>query len=145
MKTMVIRNAMEEDYESVFHLLVQLFPGLSLVREEQRYAFQNTLNAANEYGLCAVNGDEIVGYCVYTTMNSYLYCGFVFYITVLVVDKKYRRQGIGRALIESVKQIAVEKGIKAIELDSGFHRTEAHLFYENLGFEKECYFFSRGI
>ena len=142
---MVVRNVIEEDYESIFNLLTQLFPGLSLVQEKQKQAFQNTLNAENEYGFCAVNGDKIVGYCVSTTINNYLYCGFVFYITVLIVDIKHRRQGIGRALIESIKQLAVEKGIKAIELDSGFHRTEAHAFYESLGFEKECYFFQQAV
>ncbi len=33
------------------------------------------------------------------------------------------------------------RGLKRVELDSGFPREKAHAFYERLGFEKRAYLF----
>jgi GNAT superfamily N-acetyltransferase len=42
--------------------------------------------------------------------------------------------GIGKLLIEKAKQWAKEKGNDKIGLPCNVKRTEAHLFYEHLGF-----------
>jgi hypothetical protein len=34
---------------------------------------------------------------------------------------------------------------KRLELDSAFHRTNAHAFYDKLGFEKRAYLFTKEI
>ena len=139
---MEIRFVDEGDFNEVFRLLQQLWPGLKLDKEKQIISFKNTFADSREFGICAMSGNKMCGYCVVTTMNNYLHNGYTYYITIMIVDAEYRRKGVGKALIEEVKRLAVMNGIKTIDLDSGFHREEAHRFYESLGFEKECIFFS---
>jgi GNAT superfamily N-acetyltransferase len=55
-------------------------------------------------------------------------------IAGLVVDRDYRRQGIGRLLIEAAEAWARERGCSLIRLWSSVARSDAHRFYERLGY-----------
>lgn len=55
-------------------------------------------------------------------------------ITVLVVDHRHRRRGIGRALIARAEREASAAGCEIIELTSALDNTEGHAFYRSLGF-----------
>ena len=55
-------------------------------------------------------------------------------INGLVIDENHRGMGIGKLLINNVKQWAKEKGNDKIGLHCNVKRTEAHLFYQHLGF-----------
>jgi GNAT superfamily N-acetyltransferase len=55
-------------------------------------------------------------------------------ITALVVAEDARGTGAGRALLERVEDAARRQGCAQLELTSGDHRRDAHVFYERLGF-----------
>jgi GNAT superfamily N-acetyltransferase len=55
-------------------------------------------------------------------------------INGLVIDENHRGMGIGKLLIDNVKQWAKENGNNKIALHCNVKRTEAHLFYQHLGF-----------
>ena len=55
-------------------------------------------------------------------------------INGLVIDEHHRGMGIGKELIDKVKKWAKEKGDDKIGLHCNVKRTEAHLFYQHLGF-----------
>ena len=55
-------------------------------------------------------------------------------INGLVIDEHHRGMGIGKLLIDKVKHWAKEKGNDKIGLHCNVKRTEAHLFYQHLGF-----------
>lgn len=55
-------------------------------------------------------------------------------INGLVIEQDHRGMGIGKLLIDKVKQWAREKNNNKIGLRCNVKRTEAHLFYEHLGF-----------
>jgi len=55
-------------------------------------------------------------------------------INGLVIDQDHRGMGIGKLLVDKVKQWAREKNNSKIGLHCNVKRTEAHLFYEHLGF-----------
>jgi GNAT superfamily N-acetyltransferase len=57
-------------------------------------------------------------------------------INGLVIDENYRGKGIGKLLVEKVKHWAKEKGNDKLTLHCNIKRTEAHLFYEHLGFKE---------
>jgi GNAT superfamily N-acetyltransferase len=48
-------------------------------------------------------------------------------------------------LINEAIKDAKGKGLKRLELDSGFHREKAHEFYLKLGFEKRAFLFSHPL
>jgi GNAT superfamily N-acetyltransferase len=47
--------------------------------------------------------------------------------------------------LQQLLSLAKQKGCRVIELDSAFHREEAHRFYEHLGFEKRAYLFTKTL
>ena len=55
-------------------------------------------------------------------------------INGLVIDQDHRGMGIGKLLIDKVKQWARKKDNTKLGLHCNVKRTEAHLFYEHLGF-----------
>jgi GNAT superfamily N-acetyltransferase len=56
-------------------------------------------------------------------------------LTALAVSAGARGSGIGRALVEAVTEDARSRGCDRLEVTSGEHRSEAHRFYEHIGFE----------
>ncbi|QSJ17369.1 GNAT family N-acetyltransferase [Nostoc sp. UHCC 0702] len=52
----------------------------------------------------------------------------------LVVDKDYRRSGIGRILMQQIEQWADQAGCEGVLLRTNIKRQEAHLFYEKIGY-----------
>ena len=87
-------------------------------------------DAGNYHGLC---------------LGSYFY---IFWITVcsgggasLITNKEDRGKGYGKFLLDYVKEKSKEKDCKALILDSGLPRVEAHGIYEHYGFAKNCYGF----
>lgn len=60
----------------------------------------------------------------------------------VVVDAAWRRQGVGRALMEDAVQRAREAGCYKLVLASNKALREAHAFYESLGFAMQGVAFS---
>jgi predicted N-acetyltransferase YhbS len=56
----------------------------------------------------------------------------------MIVDSRYRRQGIGRLLLEHALNSAREAGCYKVQLLSNKKRTEAHIFYRASGFEESA-------
>jgi ribosomal protein S18 acetylase RimI-like enzyme len=54
----------------------------------------------------------------------------------VAVAASYRRRGVGRALMAEVERRAIEAGCYKIMLMSALHRTGAHRFYEDIGYER---------
>ena len=52
----------------------------------------------------------------------------------LVADPAMRRQGIGRALMQQAELWGRERGLQVVSLRSNVKRTDAHRFYEQLGY-----------
>ena len=65
----------------------------------------------------------------------------------LVVDAAQRRQGIGSALMQRAEDWAGEHGFPEVRLRSGLHRTEAHEFYQSIGYTltKTSHMFRKAI
>ena len=61
--------------------------------------------------------------------NSYVEIGG------LVVDADTRGQGVGKALVMAAEKWAIEHGYDDIRVRSQTKRTDAHAFYQHLGYE----------
>ena len=57
------------------------------------------------------------------------------WIMALSVAERFRRRGIGRALLSRVEQWCADAGLRDIRVHSGEQRRDAHAFYQACGFE----------
>jgi GNAT superfamily N-acetyltransferase len=60
----------------------------------------------------------------------------VAWLTVLVVDERFRGRGVGRQLVAEAEAWARKIGAPRLSLTSAVHRKEAHQFYVNLGYQQ---------
>ena len=140
-----IRKATENDFEKVYPLFEQLWPNKELDKNALRVVFNRGVNSTTDELLCLDNSKELIGFCAYAFVNNLWQAGTIAYMYAMVVDEKYRGKGYGTMLIQESIKDSREKGLKRLELDSGFHREKAHEFYLKLGFEKRAYLFSHSL
>jgi GNAT superfamily N-acetyltransferase len=66
-------------------------------------------------------------------------------ITALVIDESVRGQGVGRALVAAAEEALGGLGCGQLEITCHMRRTDAHRFYERIGYEKTSFRFARAI
>jgi len=126
-----IREMTAKDAETVNALSKQL--GYSLLIEQTLYNIKAILQSKDHTAFVAEFEDRIVGWigAAQAIMIEVLpHCE----VNGLVIDEYHRGMGIGKLLIDRVKHWAKEKGNDKVGLHCNVKRTEAHLFYEHLGF-----------
>jgi ribosomal protein S18 acetylase RimI-like enzyme len=137
-----IRKCSEADFNEVVMLLRQLWPDKPLNTQSLQSVYDIALSSENQKYICAVEDSKVVGFGSLTIKNNLWQEGRLGHIDELVVDNDYRGKGIGRQLLAQLIVLAKEQKCKRVELDTAFHRKEAHRFYEQQGFENRAYLFS---
>lgn len=66
-------------------------------------------------------------------------------ITMLVVDPAARGRGIGRQLVAAAESWAAARGCVLMEVTSNRRLTDAHAFYERLGYESTSFRFGKKL
>lgn len=77
-----------------------------------------------------------VGVLVATRMLSVRFAGRALWIEVLFVTRRGRKQGLGRALVEELMDLAREQGYRGIDLEAYHGNAPAGLLYRSLGFRR---------
>ena len=94
------------------------------------------LKKAGELPLVATLDKQVVGLCGVHAMVTVHRPAPVGRITVLVVDEKAQRHGIGRMLVEAAEDWCRKQGCQIIEVTSNDRRAAAHAFYRHMGYER---------
>jgi GNAT superfamily N-acetyltransferase len=139
----IVQAVCKENFDEVYLLFEQLWPNKVLNKVELKRVFDRGVESEADELFCAKINSKIIGFCAYAIVNNFWQEGYISYVYAMVVDERYRGQGIGTDLICEAINKSKECGFKRIELDSGFPREKAHKFYEKLGFEKRAYLFSK--
>jgi GNAT superfamily N-acetyltransferase len=140
-----IRPARSEDFNGVLELLRQLWPEGKLDESRLRPIFERALNSETQAYRCAINTKQVVGFASLNLKNRLWAEGSLAWVDEIVVDASYRGQGIGTRLLAELEKVALQNNCARLELDSSFHRTSAHQFYERRGFERRAALFSKRI
>ncbi len=90
--------------------------------------FVNEIENNNSYFLTATIKDKLIGYAGFWLIIDEAH------IVNLAVHPEFRRQGIGRILIENILDMAKQKGALKATLEVRETNTPANLLYERLGF-----------
>lgn len=133
MDEIIIREIQLEDYKNISYLNEQL--GYKYPVERSKYRISKILNETKDKVFVGIIKDRIVGY-IHISPYELLYYDSVVNVLGLVVDKEYRRRGIGKRLIEFAEVWAKENRYNGMRLVSGVNREGAHEFYISCGFNK---------
>lgn len=95
-------------------------------------------------GACIAEKGEIIGCCCWTSIQT-LQHGLIGRITLLLVDKGQRRQGVGSALLNEACAALRKVGCSRIEAMSDIEISNAHNFFRALNFEQTSYRFARDM
>lgn len=130
----IIRQAIISDYV-VIQKICQDDLGYNcsadLVKERLK-----SLDSNRERVFVADIDGKVVGF-VHAEKYNTLYFENMVNIQGLAVAKGYRRNGFGKALMNTVEAWANECDIRMIRLNSGIARKEAHEFYRSVGYDNE--------
>ena len=145
----IIRTAVPEDCHRILPLQEQIsklhFEGRpDLFKDEIRtyteVQFEEWINSPTHVLLIAELNGEIAGYAfswVIQYRDHPTYRDFdSFYIDDICVLEKFRRKGIGRALIERCKEEAKQLGCKNVDLGVWSFNKNAVAFYESCGMKE---------
>ena len=129
----LIRDIAEQDAEAINALSTQL--GYTMSIEQTLANIRSVLGTKGHNAFVAILENKIrgwIGVAEALQIESAPFCE----IRGLIVDEKLRGRGIGKLLIEKVKQWSKETGNKTLRLRCNMTRKEAHLFYQHLGFRE---------
>jgi GNAT superfamily N-acetyltransferase len=142
--TMVqLRQAVPEDFADLLILFRQLWPTKPISEGPLREVYLRVIAAPGRQYFCAVMGNRVIGLGSVTIKDNLWQEGRIAYIEEIVVHEDLQGKSIGTQLLERLILSAKEAGCRRVELDSAFHRKQAHLFYERHGFENRAYLFSK--
>jgi len=95
----------------------------------------------NFLAVAAFQDDVVIGGLTGYTLPKFEQARSEFYIYDLAVDQRYRRQGVATALIEFLKEIAVERGIYSIFVQAEREDEAAIALYSKLGVREDVIHF----
>jgi PhnO protein len=134
-----IRQARSEDGAALSRLIGQLGYDASEAEIARRLA---ELQAQGRSALVGELNGAVVG-CLSTSVMHVLHRPKpVGRISMMVVDEALRGKGIGAALVRAAERVLMEQGCGLVEVTSNLARTDAHRFYEKLGYERTSYRFA---
>ena len=84
--------------------------------------------------LVITDNDIIIGYLAYKIKEKHVK---KLDVDQLIITEKYRRKGLGKALMNEAKDIALKNNCDRIELNCWMFNEEAITMYEHIGFERQ--------
>ena len=140
---LTIRHVQLGDAAVLAALMCEL--GYDTTAAEMRRRLKSIFSDARFRTFVAEINDQVCGMIGTLTHASHEHNDFTGRITALVVSRKHRRSGIGRALIAAAERDFVEKRVTRVSLTTRFTREEAHQFYEALGYDRTGWRFAKEL
>ena len=129
-----VRPAESGDAASLADLMTQL--GYPTRASEMEMRMEVICADKNYATFVAVSDGKVCGMIGIRISYSYEHNGPGGAILALVVSEKMRGHGVGEALITAAENDLAQKNINRLAVYTHFRRTEAHEFYEKLGYTK---------
>ena len=133
MEAIHVRPATQEDFEYVYEFINLLEDEVFDKQRQWEIYLENAGNPNNIY-LIAWAHNLAVGFLSCHIQYLLHHGGLVGEIQEMYVNENGRSHGIGKLLIEKLKEMAKARGVLQLEVTSSFRREDAHRFYEREGF-----------
>jgi ribosomal protein S18 acetylase RimI-like enzyme len=144
-----ITFASVDDLSSIEELMGELIDALyteeGINRQELTNSLDKLYKAQNSYMLVAKKDDMVVGFAQFYTRQTALNPNPCATLDELVVSRQYRRQGIGKLLIEMVIDECRKLHCCEIEVSTEITNIIAQKFYKDCGFIEEGMLFEKHL
>ena len=134
MSDILVRDAEERDAPAVASLCGQLGYPTPAEAVASRMDRLRSDGGGQARVVVAVDGDTVVGLATVHLRYMINHEAPIGQLTLLVVDERVRGRGVGRILVAESEAWARARGCKRFVVTTALRRTEAHAFYEKLGF-----------
>lgn len=139
------KKAEEEDFPEAMKFIRALWDYNTYEDEATKKVYDKVIRDPESFAFFLIDDGEYVGFCHGDYFQTFWMCGLTCYVSSIITRADMRNQGYGREMMDHATMLAKERGCKALILDSGMPRKEAHQFYEHYGFEKSCYGFEKAL
>lgn len=136
-----VRAATADDADALAALLGQLN---NVTLDPADFADNLAVARKAKAGMVVAELGEIVGCCGWAVVAT-VHRGAIGRLTVLIVDKRHRRRGIGTAMLAAAEAALIKAGCQQVEAMSDITINNSHNFFRSLKFEQASYRFVRGI
>ena len=129
---------LENELLSLLELYKQFEQNDDIINEITAKNIWEIIKKQNIKYFVAKNNGKIIASCYICIIPNLTRSGkSIGFIENVITDKEYRRKGIGKNIMENAINYAKTQNCYKVILQSGNKRTEAHKFYELLGFDGE--------
>lgn len=139
---LVLRHAKASDAPAIATLL----RGLDKVEVDKQAVAANlvAIRSSRRAGLVVAELGALIGCCGWAVIPT-VHRGPLGRLTVIIVDRDHRRQGVATALVAFAEKELARMGCKRLEAMSDIAISNAHNFFRALKFEQASYRFARPI
>ena len=141
--SLTIRDAKLSDAPALAALMCELGYKTSNVEMDSR--LQAILGNASYSTIVAEIDNKLCGMIGTLTHASHEHNDPSGKIIALVVSRRQRRSGVGRALIAAAENDFARRNVSRVTLTTRFEREEAHQFYEALGYSRTGFRFAKNL
>ena len=141
--SLTIRDAKLSDAPALAALMCEL--GYETSNVEMHSRLQAILRNASYGTIVAEVDNKLCGMIGTLTHASHEHNDPSGKIIALVVSRRQRRSGVGRALIAAAENDFARRNVSRVTLTTRFEREEAHQFYEALGYSRTGFRFAKSL
>jgi ribosomal protein S18 acetylase RimI-like enzyme len=138
-----IRNAELNDAPELAVLMCEL--GYDTTRTEMETRLKLIFSNPAYKTFVAIMDGSVCGMIGTLTYPSYEHNDSSGKIIALIVSKKRRRTGVGRALVTAAEKDFATRNVTRLSLTTRFEREIAHQFYEALGYSRTGFRFAKNL
>lgn len=139
----VIREIERKDYRSAAMIWRDVLGYPSITEESIAETYEKMKDDSRYRTFVADVDGNVVGLVTTVETLAIDYPNGYIKVNGLAVLLEFQHHGIGKMLMERVERQAQAHHLSMIEFASGFGRTDAHAFYEHLGYQKLSYWFRK--
>lgn len=142
MSRIALREVVAADAEHIAALIDQLGYPVSAEDVAERL---NLIEAIGQKVLVAELDGRAIGCLSTSTMTVLHRPAPVGRISMMVIAEDLRGQGIGAKLVAAAERTLRDKGCQLVEVTSNLRRTDAHRFWERIGYDRTSVRFAKDI
>lgn len=135
----IIRKAIVEDVDALFALAQDFAASFAVEENAFRASFELLANDTNAYLLAAEIDNRTIGYALAFSHHTFFANGRVAWIEEVMVHSDFRKQGIGKALVQNIEVWATNQNCRLIALAT----RRATAFYKAMKYEDSATYYRK--